>query len=228
MRNGSENQIDLTWIRHGETRGNQEGRYMGKTEEALSRKGRLSLLERVRKGEYKKVDFVFTSPMKRCIQTAGLIYPQKTPIVVEEWREIDFGSFEGKNYEELKEDKDYKKWICSGGTLPFPNGETREIFEKRCRQGLNRVVFSILPLLLEKQGSQIQDRAVKAAAIVHGGTIMAVLSQFCQGDYFDYQCKNGHGFDCHIQVKGEEALSLTIRTNIAQAAVGSVSDGRKK
>ena len=33
-------------------------------------------------------------------------------------------------------------------------------------------------------------------AIVHGGTIMSVLSSLCGGDYFDYQVKNGEGYEC--------------------------------
>ena len=32
--------------------------------------------------------------------------------------------------------------------------------------------------------------------IVHGGTIMALLSKYCEGEYFDYQVPNGKGFIC--------------------------------
>lgn len=36
-----------------------------------------------------------------------------------DFRECDFGIFEGKNYEELKENRDYQRWLDSGGVLPF-------------------------------------------------------------------------------------------------------------
>ena len=44
MRNRTENQITLIFIRHGETAANKEQRYLGRTEEALSLEGREKLL----------------------------------------------------------------------------------------------------------------------------------------------------------------------------------------
>ena len=56
-----------------------------------------------------------------------------------EFTEIDFGEFEGKNYEELKGNDAYQKWIDSGGALPFPNGESRDDYVKRVRKGVMRL-----------------------------------------------------------------------------------------
>ena len=39
---------------------------------------------------------------------------------------MNFGSFEGKTYFDLNGNEDYQRWIDSGGTLPFPGGESRE------------------------------------------------------------------------------------------------------
>lgn len=44
---------------------------------------------------------------------------------------MDFGAFEGHNYQELSGDPAYQRWIDSGGTLPFPEGESREEFIRR-------------------------------------------------------------------------------------------------
>lgn len=44
---------------------------------------------------------------------------------------MDFGAFEGHNYQELAGDPAYQRWIDSGGTLPFPEGESREEFIRR-------------------------------------------------------------------------------------------------
>ena len=36
-------------------------------------------------------------------------------------------------------------------------------------------------------------------AVVHGGTIMAVLSSFTGGEYFDFQVKNGEGYETVLE-----------------------------
>ena len=103
-------------IRHGKTKGNLEGRYIGRTDESLCEAGR----ENLKKYQYPQVEMVFTSPMKRCMQTAETIYPGQQYQCIEEFRESDFGAFEGHTYKELSGDVRYQAWIDSGGTLPFP------------------------------------------------------------------------------------------------------------
>ena len=44
MRNRTENQIELVLIRHGATKANEERRYLGRTDEELSEKGKEALL----------------------------------------------------------------------------------------------------------------------------------------------------------------------------------------
>ena len=39
---------------------------------------------------------------------------------------MNFGAYEGKNYEDLKNDSYYQKWIDSNGTLPIPEGESQQ------------------------------------------------------------------------------------------------------
>ena len=40
-----------------------------------------------------------------------------------------------------------------------------------------------------------QDAGIQSvSAVVHGGTIMALLSHFTGGEYFDYQAKCGQGY----------------------------------
>ena len=190
MRNRSENKIRLMLIRHGATESNKEHRYLGKTDESLSREG-IEILEKVKQNScYPEIACLFSSPMKRCIETAAILYPEKEILTIQEFAEMDFGIFEGKNYLDLKNDERYQAWIDSNGTLPFPEGESREDFMKRCEQGFRRMLF----FLREKY----PDSGVNVGAIVHGGTIMAILSRFYGGDYFDYQVPNGKGYICEL------------------------------
>ena len=143
MRNRTEDQIEihLTLIRHGATLSNKEGRYLGKTDEALSSDGIGALEKSVEDRLYQTADVLFSGPMKRCLETAGILYPGQTPIVIPEWTEMDFGAFEGHNYQELSGNPAYQRWIDSGGTLPFPEGESREEFICRSVAGYEKMVY---------------------------------------------------------------------------------------
>lgn len=210
MWNWSENQIELMFIRHGATEANKEHRYLGKTDEPLSAEGIFALQEAKAAGCYPEPDYLFSSPMKRCIETAGILYPEKEVIRVPEFQEMDFGIFEGKNYEELQQDERYQAWIDSNGTLPFPEGESREDFICRCRQGFYRMLKRVEAECLKT--CKTQAHAVTVGVMVHGGTIMALCSSFCGGDYFDYQVKNGGGYLCRLEVDHEEIRLKLVET----------------
>ena len=136
--------MQVHFIRHGKTSGNEEKRYIGRTDEALSATGITEIEERMHKGLYPKADIVIHSGMKRTRETAELIYGAHREFVTEErLRECDFGTFEGKNYIELSGNSDYQKWIDSNGTLPFPNGEDREQFIHRCVDGFLSCIENI-------------------------------------------------------------------------------------
>jgi len=193
MRDWTENQITLAFIRHGETQANQERRYLGKIDESLSEKG-IERLESYKKQKlYPDVEYLFTSPMKRCIDTAKILYPMLCLMVIPEWEEIDFGRFEYKNYEELKNDTQYQEWINSGGMMDFPGGESRKNFILRCKSGFIRMYHK-----LGLAAGQNPAKPVHVGMIVHGGTIMSLLSLYCWGDYFDYQVPNGRGYLCRL------------------------------
>ena len=191
MRDRSENQITLVLIRHGATKANMEQRYLGKTDEVLSKEGEMQLFEYKKMGFFPNIDFLFSSPMKRCVQTAEILFPELKPVEIEEWKEMDFGVFEGKNYLELQGDNRYQEWIDSNGSLPFPEGESREEFISRCDKGFRRMIGKLKPI--EEEGHKT------IGMIVHGGTIMALLSKYGKGDYFDYQVPNGKGFICTMK-----------------------------
>lgn len=166
--------MEITFIRHFKTKGNLEKRYVGTIDE--------DIVEQEVKIKYPKADMVFSSPLKRCIQTAKLIYGDVPMCIEENLRETDFGEFEYKNYEELKENKDYMLWIESNGIIPFPNGEGREDFIKRSVLGFYKCV---------EKAKEYE----KITFVVHGGNIMAILSRLTDNkSFYDFQCGNGCGF----------------------------------
>ena len=144
------------------------------------------------------------------------IYPELEPVCIPEWKEIDFGAFEGKNYQELKEDKRYQEWIDKNGALPFPQGESRESFIRRCEKGFQRMLKEIAEMKkysMDMGNNEIEGRRGKKTIgmIVHGGTIMALLSQYGDEDYFDYQTANGRGYICTWTKENGKAVFTDIR-----------------
>jgi alpha-ribazole phosphatase len=154
---------------------------------------------------YPQPDQVLISPMGRCRESAGILYPGQQLLEVPEWCEMDFGHFEMKNYEELNGDPDYQRWIDSGGTLAFPGGESREAFVRRAVCGMENVTEYLSQLLAQKACPDCGGctPGLRVAAVVHGGTIMALLSHYCGGDYFDYQVENAKGYHCRLRLCGE-------------------------
>ncbi len=181
-------------IRHGSTAGNLEQRYVGTTDEPLTEEARRILEEN--REQYPRADVVFASPLLRCVQTAELLYPEKEIKVLPDLREIDFGTFEYKNYEELKDDPGYQAWVDSGGTAAFPGGESRETFCTRCCAAFLKACREAASRQTTEEKEEAQG--IRAAFVVHGGTIMAVLDRYSEPhrDYFEWQAGNGEGFAC--------------------------------
>ncbi len=208
--------LEFCLIRHGKTYGNTLGRYIGTTDEPLCQEGR----RRIREGVYPQVQGVYASPMKRCLETAELIYPALVPETEILLRECDFGEFENKNYLELSGNNEYQAWVNSNGTLPFPGGEGHEDFMERCREGFRRIVEreyvksrgmqdSLEGKMQEKapDGEQMKaDGLRRIALVVHGGTIMSILSAFAdeKESFYHWQVKNGEGFFARLDEEAYE------------------------
>lgn len=175
--------LKVVLIRHGITEGNKQKRYIGATDENLSLSGIYELFESASKEMYPKVNKVYLSPMKRCIETAKIIYPNTECEIVNDLRETNFGDFENKNFEELKDNENYKKWINEGGNIAFPNGEDRESFSLRCEKAFENII-----------NQSLGEKCI--ALVVHGGTIMSILDKysFPHKDFYSWQVRNGEGY----------------------------------
>ena len=179
------NMIEVILIRHGKTKGNLRRNYIGRTDEPLCRQGVDELTEKKTAAAYPAADMLFVSPLRRCRQTAELLYPGVPAVVVDDLRECDFGEFENKNYQDLADNNAYQAWLDSNGESPFPGGESREEFAARCLRGFALAVEKALAADVRPQ---------RVAFVVHGGTIMALLAACTELAYFGAMCGNGCGW----------------------------------
>jgi alpha-ribazole phosphatase len=152
-------------IRHGLTDANLLGLYIGnRTDLPLNPEGLAELKELSEKIEYPKIERLYSSPMMRAKQTGAVLFPNMNIKVIDELTEFDFGAFEGKNGNELQDNKEYKDWI-SGKTDAVLEGESTTDFIKRLALGLNMIVRDMME-------SDISE----AGVIMHGGAIMMLLA----------------------------------------------------
>ena len=177
--------LKIWLIRHGMTEGNRHQRYIGVTDEPLCEEGRKLL----RKFTYPKPQAVFVSPLKRCLETAAILFDDPKVRIIDQLAECNFGEFENKNYMELSGNELYQAWVDSGGLLPFPGGESREEFKRRNVTGFQKAVNGC-----------IRDGLSMAALVVHGGTIMNVMEEYADEErsFYDWYVKNGKGYEVEI------------------------------
>ena len=91
----------LILIRHGETDGTYQKRYCGVTDLPLNKMGIEQVENASRNLKKEKIDKVYSSDMKRTIQSANIVFKDKDIEKLSSLREMNFGIFEGLTYEEI-------------------------------------------------------------------------------------------------------------------------------
>jgi alpha-ribazole phosphatase len=162
----------VTLIRHSITEDNKIGIYQGgKTDTPLCEEGIILAKENC---DY-SIKKVYSSPMKRCVQTTELMFPNAEISVVEDLREINFGDFEGKNYEQLKDGKYYTDWVNSNCENAPPSGESLLDFNLRVRKAFDTIRYTENNIII----------------VAHAGTIISIMSYLCPDKpYFEYKVGN--------------------------------------
>lgn len=173
-------------IRHGRESAEGVVRYIGRTDLPLTAKGRNELLAMVEEEPFPLVQEVISSPLLRCRQTAEILYPEHQPVIEEGLTECDFGEFEDKTPEELKDDPRYAAWLS--GETP-PEGESGERFFKRTVVAFAKIVEKAMA-----------EGKTEIAVICHGGSIMSILAQcgLPERTPSDWICGHGHGYALRI------------------------------
>ena len=139
---------------------------MGVTDTPLSQEGIGKLEDMNRRYSYPGAPVFYVSPLKRCVETCKIIYPQVTPILVPALSECNFGEWEGKTAEELKEDPKFQQWLENGQKTAPPGGESGEDFTIRVLNAFDKLVEGML-----------RTGTTQAVVVTHGGVIMSMLSQ---------------------------------------------------
>lgn len=175
--------MKLILIRHGKTEYNERGAYCGALDPPLSEHGRRELegSEAKRFLAEHPPGLVFVSPMRRALETADILFsadPDLPKLYPPEFREIDFGRFEGKTFEELKDDPEYIAWVdgfCEG---PIPDGDFPDSFREDVAVGFEQALESCRI-----------ERMDDAAIVTHGGVLGTILERYASPEKHWYEWK---------------------------------------
>lgn len=175
-------------MRHGTTAGNLKRCFLGVTDEPLLPEG--EDLARRLAAHAPEVELVYVSPLSRCQRTAELVWPKVSKKTVKALHETDFGPFEGKNHQELKDDPVYIKWLEDGGkTFNLEGAETAS-------HTLRRITAAIGFILRDGEKKGLK----KIAIVSHGGVLMSFLERFGRPrrSYYDWLLPNCGGYEATV------------------------------
>ena len=169
--------MSIYLIRHGKTQANEKHLYCGSTDLPLSEAGR----EELQSLAYAIAPERFaTSGMKRTNETLEILFGNVPYSVDSRFREVDFGDFEMKSYEMLKEKAAYQAWLTGDNERNVPPGGESGV------QMTRRVLEAF---------RELPDGT---ALVTHGGVIAAIMASLFPADgkhRYQWQPRNGHGYE---------------------------------
>jgi broad specificity phosphatase PhoE len=164
---------ELVLVRHGETVGQSSIRLYGSTDVALAVEGEQHAAAAGRALVGRRFDAVYSSPLCRAHRSAELVlhnipHPPIEITLVEGFREIDFGRWEGWTWDEVeaRDPDNHARWSSEGPEFRFPEGEVR-------REFVARVQAAVGPSIEERFAAG----AEQVLAVVHKGVIKAIAAR---------------------------------------------------
>jgi alpha-ribazole phosphatase/probable phosphoglycerate mutase len=158
----------LVLVRHAEPEETSRGRCYGSLDVGLSTAGRGQAARLVRTLEGVPFDAVYASPRTRARETAApLAAAREVEVIVDDdLRELDFGSFEGRTYDEIERSEPalFRAWMETPTAVRFPGGEGYTDLRVRVTRALDAI--------RRLHGS--------ALVVTHGGVIRAGLATWLE------------------------------------------------
>ena len=163
--------MKLTLLRHGETDGSRRDLYYGAADIPALPESLAALHENA--AAYPRAKRYYTSGLLRTEQTLQALYGDVPHVQLPGLREMNFGDFEMKSYQELKDTAAYQAWITDVEHNPCPHGESAP-------QVLRRSLAAIAPVVQRPDDAE--------------GVTAGLMMAWFGGGRYDYSVKPGTGF----------------------------------
>ena len=150
-------------IRHGKTDYGAARRYCGFSDPPLNDEGVRQSRQLAARLKDLRIDQVYSSDLTRARQTARILFANDSIEQTADWREMNFGLFEGLTYKQIMEKYPtlYRDWVDDPKKVKPPHGEGLSDLGERVK---------------EKVSAILSRHAGKTVAVVtHGGPIRIVL-----------------------------------------------------
>ena len=162
--------IKLILIRHGESEDNAQRKISGFNDVNLTEKGIWQAKRLAYRLKDMPIDRVYCSDLKRAVHTADIVFGDRGMEILQKpnLREINFGDWESKTFEEIKSEdkKKYISWFENPNKKnSAPNGESLAVFNDRVMTEIN--------IILDKNNDDGKDKTIAIAC--HGLTIRIIL-----------------------------------------------------
>ena len=176
--------MKLTLIRHGMTYGNKYGLYYGATDLPLLEEGVEELRQRKLTHRYPTAPRYYTSPLQRTQQTLREVYGDVDFTVVDGLREMNFGVFEMRTVEDLRQEAEFVAWNRDVVCNVCPGGESFADVHARALE-------AIAPILTADED---------AVCVIHGGVIATLMFTWFPGKAFDdWMIQPGTGWQVTVE-----------------------------
>ena len=174
----------LLLLRHGQILANREGRWHGSTDSALTLKGRRQVKRTARyiAGAAPTLEAIYTSPLQRCRDTAGVVARRlKMNCIVEEGlREYAIGEWENMRFKQLAEEHRFFETTRDDHDYAPPGGES-------LKEVAGRIVSAIRVINERHEGE------AQVLLVGHGAAMAVALGSLLDenpGEWTNYPLAN--------------------------------------
>ena len=160
---------EIYLTRHGQTLWNLEKRLQGQGDSPLTDKGIKGAKLLGKRLEEIELDVIYTSPIKRALETAKLIKGERNITLIEEkgLMEINFGDYEGHTEEEMLgigKGQEISKIFNGEMDVVPPKGESLRMVYSRVKDTLDEILS--------------KEKGKKILIVTHGTTLKTIVSYF--------------------------------------------------
>ena len=166
-------------VRHGQTKSNVEGYFMGRLDEDINQTGYAQARALSGRLAHQTIDTIYTSPLRRTYSTASVLAePHKLELqVLDDLIEINQGDWEGMHIDKISQGWPEQWWHTRTDPTDFtmPNGESFKEVTERSVRAFNQIVADNP----DKQVALVAHEIVVKVLIVHAlGTTNSIYRHF--------------------------------------------------
>ncbi|MBI4373837.1 MAG: histidine phosphatase family protein [Deltaproteobacteria bacterium] len=197
--------LEILFIRHGETDWNKNRRIMGHRPVPLNREGIRQVEETANSLDSIDIKAVYTSPLKRTVQTSRILARGRSVRLVEapELTEIDYGDWVGKTFDEVGRYPAFRLYHTDPAKAQAPSGEKmKDVY----RRGISWV-----------EKIRKEHKKGRIIAVSHADVIKAILCHYLDLDLnnmLKIRIDNGSVSILWINEKGSGVFGINCHTSL--------------